>query len=118
MGIIAWIGSGCEDIIRSVNGHNSRLAVAIIIIMWVSALSSAFVDSIPVTQMMLKITISIAGNLHLPLQPLVWACAFGPCLGGNGTLIGASANIICAGSAEQHGYKMTFMDFFKYVARF
>lgn len=63
--------------------------------------------------MMVKIVISMAANLSLPLQPLVWALAFGPCLGGNGTLVGASANVICAGIAEQHGYKMTFMDFLK-----
>lgn len=112
MGFIAWIGSGCEDIINSVS-KDYRLGVAIIIILWVSAITSAFVDSIPVTQMMVKIVISIAAKLSLPLQPLVWALAFGPCLGGNGTLVGASANVICAGIAEQHGYKMTFMDFFK-----
>lgn len=112
MGFITWIGSGCEEIIKSVS-KDYRLAVAIIIILWVSALTSAFVDSIPVTQMMVKIVISIAAKLSLPLQPLVWALAFGPCLGGNGTLVGASANVICAGIAEQHGYKMTFMDFFK-----
>ena len=112
MGFINWIGSGCEDIIKSVS-KDYRLAAAIIIIMWVSALTSAFVDSIPVTQMMVKIVISMAAKLALPLQPLVWALAFGPCLGGNGTLVGASANIIGAGIAEQHGYKMTFMDFFK-----
>ena len=57
----------------------------------------------------------IASNvaLDLPLQPLVWSLALGACLGGNGTLIGASANVVCAGVAEQHGYKFTFMDFFK-----
>lgn len=112
MGFIAWIGTGCEDIIKSVS-KEYRLAVAIIIILWVSAFTSAFVDSIPVTQMMVKIIISLAAKLALPLQPLVWALAFGPCLGGNCTLVGASANVICAGIAEQHGYKMTFMDFFK-----
>jgi Na+/H+ antiporter NhaD/arsenite permease-like protein len=48
---------------------------------------------------MVKITISLAENekLDLPLQPLVWALALGACLGGNGTLIGASANVVCAG---------------------
>lgn len=114
MGLITWIGSGCEAIIVSVS-KDYRLAVAIIIILWVSAITSAFVDSIPVTQMMVKIVVSLAANqrLGLPLQPLVWALAFGPCLGGNGTLVGASANVICAGIAEQHGYKMTFMDFFR-----
>ena len=112
LGFIAWIGSGCEEIIKGVS-RDYRLATAIVIILWVSALTSAFIDSIPVTQMMVKIVISLAANLSLPLQPLVWALAFGPCLGGNGTLVGASANVICAGIAEQHGYKMTFMDFFK-----
>lgn len=114
MGFIAWIGTGTESIIKGVS-RDYRLAVAIIIILWVSALSSAFVESLPVTQMMLKIVVSIAGNakLGLPMQPLIWALAFGPALGGNGTLVGASANVICAGIAEQHGYKMTFMDFFK-----
>lgn len=112
MGFIAWIGSGCEDIIKSVS-REYRLAVAIIIILWVSAFTSAFVDSIPVTQMMVKIVISLAAKLTLPLQPLVYALAFGPCIGGNSTLVGASANVICAGIAEQHGYKMTFMDFIR-----
>ncbi|KAL7044107.1 hypothetical protein ACKWTF_001787 [Chironomus riparius] len=115
MGFIAWIGSGTESLIKGVS-KDYRLAVAIIIILWVSALTSAFVESLPVTQMMVKIVISLAANpkLGLPLQPLVWAMAFGPALGGNGTLVGASANIICAGIAEQHGYKMTFMDFLKF----
>jgi len=40
-------------------------------------------------------------TVNLPLRPLVWALAFGACLGGNGTLIGASANVVCAGMAEQ-----------------
>lgn len=101
-------------------------------------MASAFVDNIPLTTMMVKIAISLAENesLDLPLQPLVWALAFGACLGGkfqiifysacyklqylkfiiylgNGTLIGASANVVCAGVAEQHGYRFTFVEFFK-----
>ena len=56
-------------------------------------------------------------ELQLPLQPLVFALAFGVCLGGNGTLIGASANVVCAGLAESRGYKVTFNVFFKYEAR-
>uniref|UniRef100_A0A1A9WKM9 Citrate transporter-like domain-containing protein n=1 Tax=Glossina brevipalpis TaxID=37001 RepID=A0A1A9WKM9_9MUSC len=98
LGLIEWIGSMTENFILSV-----------------SAIASAFVDNIPLTTMMVKITISLAQNktLNLPLQPLVWALAFGACLGGNGTLIGASANVVCAGVAEQHGYKFTFLQFFK-----
>ncbi|KAH8297980.1 hypothetical protein KR018_003453 [Drosophila ironensis] len=114
LGLIEWIGNMTEGIILGV-GEDQRLMVAILIILWVSAVASAFVDNIPLTTMMVKITISLAQNsaLNLPLQPLVWALALGACLGGNGTLIGASANVVCAGVAEQHGYKFTFLQFFK-----
>ena len=92
-----------------------RLTVAILIILWISGLASAFIDNIPYTTMMIPVVKGIAQNvaLNLPLQPLVWSLALGACLGGNGTLIGASANVVCAGVAEQHGYKFSFMDFFK-----
>ncbi|XP_055682905.1 P protein isoform X2 [Lutzomyia longipalpis] len=114
LGLIDWIGKQTENIILSVS-EESRLAVALLLILWVSAIASAFVDNIPLTTMMVKIAISLAENeaLDLPLQPLVWALAFGACLGGNGTLIGASANVVCAGVAEQHGYRFTFVEYFK-----
>ncbi|CAD7080227.1 unnamed protein product [Hermetia illucens] len=114
LGLIDWIGKQTENIILSV-GETSRLTVAILLILWVSAFASAFVDNIPLTTMMIKIAISLAQNdqLGLPLQPLVWALAFGACFGGNGTLIGASANVVCAGVAEQHGYRFTFVEYFK-----
>lgn len=114
LGLIDWIGYQTVQIITAVH-QDYQLCVAILIILWVSALASAFVDNIPLTTMMVKIAISLAENekLDLPLQPLVWALAFGACLGGNGTLIGASANVVCAGVAEQHGYRFTFVEFFK-----
>lgn len=92
-----------------------RLTVAILIILWISGIASAFIDNIPYTTMMIPVVKGIAQNpaLNLPLQPLVWSLALGACFGGNGTLIGASANVVCAGVAEQHGYKFSFMDFFK-----
>lgn len=114
LGLIEWIGRQTESVILACS-EESRLAVAILIILWVSAIASAFVDNIPLTTMMVKIAISLSENkaLGLPLQPLVWALAFGACLGGNGTLIGASANVVCAGVAEQHGYRFTFVEYFK-----
>lgn len=140
LGLIEWIGSQVENLILSV-GEESRLTIAILIILWVSAIASAFVDNIPLTTMMLKVTISLADKkaLNLPLQPLVWALAIGACIGGtdrdlkinfsqfclftvlcltpsgNGSLIGASANVVCAGVAEQHGYRFTFIEYFKWV---
>nr|XP_050861373.1 P protein isoform X4 [Vespula vulgaris] len=114
LGLIAWIGKQTEKIILSVN-EESRLAVAILLILWVSAFASAFVDNVPLSTMMVRIAINLAKNheLRLPLQPLIWALAFGACMGGNGTLIGATANVVCAGVAEQHGYRFTFMQFLK-----
>ncbi|XP_012270916.1 P protein [Orussus abietinus] len=114
LGLIAWIGRQTEKIILSVD-EDSRLAVAILLILWVSAVASAFVDNVPLSTMMVRIATNLAEKkeLGLPLQPLVWALAFGACMGGNGTLIGATANVVCAGVAEQHGYKFTFVQFFK-----
>jgi len=114
LGLIGFIGLQTQNVILSVD-EGSQLTVAILIILWVSAIAGAFVDNIPLTTMMVKIVIQMTENedLHLPLQPLVWALALGACLGGNGTLIGASANVVCAGIAQQHGYKFTFNQFFK-----
>nr|XP_033201625.1 P protein-like [Bombus vancouverensis nearcticus] len=114
LGLIAWIGKQTEKIILSVN-EESRLAVAILLLLWVSAFASAFVDNVPLSTMMIRVVTALAQNneLKLPLQPLVWALAFGACMGGNGTLIGATANVVCVGVAEQHGYKFSFIQFFK-----
>ncbi|XP_051153929.1 P protein isoform X2 [Leptopilina boulardi] len=115
LGLMIWIGKQTEAIILSVD-QESRLAIAIILILWISAIVSAFVDNVPLCTMMVRIVINLSQNhqLGLPLQPLVWALAFGSCLGGNGTLIGSTANVVCAGVAEQHGYKFSFLQFFKY----
>lgn len=114
LGLMSWIGKQTEAIILSVD-EESRLAVAIILILWVSAIVGAFVDNVPLCTMMVRITVGLSQNrnLRLPLQPLIWALALGLCLGGNGTLLGATANVVCAGVAEQHGYKFSFLQFFK-----
>lgn len=91
-----------------------RLAAAVVLIIWVCAIVSAFIDNIPFTTTMLPIITELAqAGLGLPLQPMTWALAFGVCLGGNGTLIGASANVVAAGIAEQHGTPISFNYFFK-----
>ncbi|XP_072948511.1 P protein-like isoform X2 [Epargyreus clarus] len=114
LGLISWIGSLTESLILQVK-EESRLAVALMLVLWVSGLASAFVDNIPLTTMMVRVTAALAdpAGLNLPLAPLAWALSFGACLGGNGTLIGASANVVCAGVAEQHGYRFTFMEYLK-----
>lgn len=83
LGLFAWIGEVTEHVILCVDKKH-RLAMAIFIILWMSALASAILDSIPVTAMMVKVVVSLVAKetLGLPLEPLVWALAFGPCLGG------------------------------------
>nr|XP_026483487.1 P protein-like [Vanessa tameamea]XP_026483488.1 P protein-like [Vanessa tameamea] len=114
LGLITFIGDLTESLILKVD-ENGRLAVAILLLLWVSGITSAFVDNIPLTTMMVRVVIALGSNptLNLPIMPLIWSLSFGACLGGNGTLIGASANVVCAGVAEQHGYRFTFLQFFK-----
>lgn len=89
------------------------------VITWVSAVASSFVDNIPFAATMIPLievlnqNPSIAAEFQNAISPLWWALSLGVGLGGNGTLIGSSAGIIAIGLAEKHGYKITFMQFFK-----
>nr|AOW69286.1 pink-eyed dilution-like 2 [Didymoeca costata] len=115
LGLIDWIGTNTADLIKSFPDE-SREALAIITILWVSAIASSFIDNIPFTTAMIPVIKKIANDESLDdlqLRPLVWALAFGACLGGNGTLIGASANVVMAGLAEQEGISISFNRFFK-----
>jgi Na+/H+ antiporter NhaD/arsenite permease-like protein len=82
-------------------------------ILWVSAIASAFLDNIPFVATMIPL-IQEMGQMGITnLEPLWWSLALGACLGGNGTLIGASANLIVAGLAGKEGYPITFMKYLK-----
>ena len=119
MGVIAFIGEYVERAIAffgsdTGDGQTVRLAAAILIVLWVSAVASAFIDNIPYTATMIPIVLQIADNLgDYLLGPVIGALAVGACLGGNGTLIGASANVVTAGMSEEAGYPISFNEFFK-----
>ncbi len=119
IGVIAFIGEYVEKAIEffgsdTGDGRTVRLAAAILIVLWVSAVASAFIDNIPYTATMIPIVLQISYNLgDYLLTPLIWALAFGACLGGNGTLIGASANVVTAGMSEDAGYPISFNEFFR-----
>ncbi|MDR4945789.1 ArsB/NhaD family transporter [Neobacillus cucumis] len=82
-----------------------------ILILWVSAIASAFIDNIPFVATMIPM-IKDMGELGIHnLEPLWWSLSLGACLGGNGTLIGASANVIVAGLAAKEGHPITFGKF-------
>ncbi|XP_063836473.1 P protein-like [Ostrinia nubilalis] len=70
LGLIAWIGKMTEAVILSV-GQESRLAVAVMLVLWVSGIASAFVDNIPLTTMMVRVMATLAdpNGLGLPLAP-------------------------------------------------
>ncbi|KAM6316954.1 P protein [Aegotheles albertisi] len=112
--LIDYIGEQTALLIKVVP-EEQRLAVAIILVLWVSALASSVIDNIPFTATMIPVLLNLSKDpdVNLPMKPLIFSLAMGACLGGNGTLIGASANVVCAGIAEQHGYGFSFMQFFR-----
>jgi len=79
--------------------------------LWGSGIFSSFIDNIPFVATMIPLVHEL-GNSGLDTQPLWWALALGADMGGNGTLIGASANLVGAGLAEKAGYKLSFKQFF------
>ncbi|WP_027309189.1 ArsB/NhaD family transporter [Caloramator sp. ALD01] len=84
-----------------------------LIILWASAILSAFLDNIPFVATMIPLIKGMGAMSGMNIMPLWWALSLGACLGGNGTLIGASANVVTAGIMEKEGYKITFKDFLK-----
>ena len=83
------------------------------IILVMSALASAFIDNIPFVATMIPL-IQHMGEMGLAnLEPMWWSLALGACLGGNGTLIGASANVVVASMAAQRGRAISFIEFMK-----
>lgn len=89
------------------------LKVTVIVILWTAAIASAFLDNIPFVATMIPIIKSIAAISTFDIGPLWWALALGACLGGNGTLIGASANLIVSGMLEKRGQKIGFIKYMK-----
>ena len=107
-GLIQVIANGVKDL----SGGN--LTAAIIIVLWVSAIASAFIDNIPFTATMLPIVAFL--NQTIPGAEsgvLWWSLSLGACLGGNGTMIGATANVVTVGLAEKAGYHISFVDYMK-----
>lgn len=83
------------------------------LILWGSAIASAFLDNIPFVATMIPLITSIGQMSSLSIIPLWWALALGACLGGNGTLVGASANVIVSGMLEKQGYRLSFVEYMK-----
>lgn len=91
-----------------------NLFVALVFIIWVSAIASTFLDNIPFTATMIPIIIAMEPLFSLDkffINPMWWALSIGACFGGNGSIVGASANLVAVGISEKFGYPITFRGF-------
>ncbi len=109
-GVIEWIA---HNIFLRV-GDNPY--VIVLMVLWVSGIVSGFLDNIPFTITMIPIVRLILETTPIPHNVLWWALALGACLGGNFTMIGASANIVTVGMAKRFRVDISFMDFMKFSA--
>ena len=82
-------------------------------LLWLSAVASGIVDNIPYTTTMIPV-VERLGASGIPIEPLWWALALGACLGGNATIVGASANVVGANLAGRSGHPIGFVAFFRY----
>ena len=90
-----------------------NMVLTMLIILWVSAIVSSFLDNIPFVATLIPMILAIQAESGMDVTPLWWALSLGACLGGNGTLIGASANVALSGISNKNGYPITFMSYLK-----
>lgn len=88
-----------------------QLDLTAYLVIWLSAIASAFIDNIPFVATMIPMLHEMSSISGVNMDPVWWSLALGACLGGNGTLIGASANVIVAGIAEKNGHPISFRRF-------
>jgi len=120
VGVIRYLA---DQLVTVTQGN---LAGSTMAVLWGSAFLSAAVDNIPYVAAMNPLIVDLARSLHPEISdyatlvhqpdiiPLWWALALGACLGGNGTIIGASANVVIVDIARKAGYRITFWQFFKF----
>ena len=105
-GVINMLANGLIDI------TGGDVMITIIVLVWASAIISSFLDNIPMVATLIPIIMAI-GNTGVDVMPYWWAISLGACIGGIGTLIGASANVVLSGMSKTYGYPITFMDYTK-----
>ena len=109
-GVLKLLG---QEFIKLTEGSISK---TMLLIVWVSAIVSSVIDNIPFVATMIPMIKSMEAELggREAMMPVWWALSLGACFGGNGTLIGASANVIVAGLAQRHGNHINFIRFLKW----
>jgi Na+/H+ antiporter NhaD/arsenite permease-like protein len=107
------IVGGIADRVADATGGNT--AAASLGLLWFSAIASAIVDNIPFTATAIPVIHRLIDG-GLAAEPLWWSLALGACLGGNLTIVGASANVVVANMAARAGAPIRFVEFFRYGA--
>ncbi len=92
---------------------NGDATVTTLGLIWLSGIASAIIDNIPYTATMIPVVQEL-GASGMPIEPLWWSLALGACLGGNATIVGASANVVVANLAGRAGEPITFRAFMRY----
>ena len=105
-GVIGWVAKW------AVEQTQGNIEMTSSLILWSSALASAFVDNIPFTATMIPIIKEMENVMGLDPNVLWWSLSIGACYGGNGTIIGSSPGVIIAALAAQNGYDMSFKKYF------
>lgn len=96
-----------------VSATSGNMVLTMIIIVWASAIISSFLDNIPFVATLIPLILTMQQTGNIDVTPLWWALSLGACLGGNGTLIGASANVVLSSISNKNGYPITFKHYFK-----
>ena len=105
-GVIGMLANGL------INATGGNVFITMLVLLIGSAVISSFLDNIPFVATMIPILLAMEST-GMDVTPLWWAVSLGACLGGNGTLIGASANVVLSDISKKHGYEITFAKFFK-----
>lgn len=105
-GIIKELAS---KIIDATNGHPM---VTMLVLLWASALLSSILDNIPFVATLIPLILAMQAD-GIDVTSFWWAISLGACLGGNGTMIGASANVVLSDISTKHGYPITFKSYLK-----
>lgn len=95
-----------------IDATGGNVFITMLVLLVGSAVISSFLDNIPFVATMIPILLAMEST-GMDVTPLWWAVSLGACLGGNGTLIGASANVVLSDISKKHGYEITFAHFFK-----
>ena len=106
-GVITWLAAQAMSITQG------EPMATMSTILGLSAVMSAFVDNIPFVATMIPLIKNMGAMGYADLEPLWWALSLGACLGGNGTVIGASANVVALALARKEGFSVSFLRYMK-----